>query len=130
MPEFWSGVRQLASPSMIVPASVLVITFSLVFVQLAAVLRALGVSLPLILVAQIVALSRIVARVIPISVIGFGSKDAAIIGMLAQYGIDPALGLAATLLLLVCSYLVTLLLSGLCWWIKPLVIRRAGPSRS
>jgi uncharacterized membrane protein YbhN (UPF0104 family) len=130
MPEFWSGVRQLASPGLIVSASALVIAFSLIFVQLYAVLQALGVSLPWVLVAQMVALSRIVARVIPISVVGWGTKDAAIIAMLAQHGIAETIGLAATLLLLLCSYLVTLLLSGLCWWIKPLVIRRAAPSSS
>jgi uncharacterized membrane protein YbhN (UPF0104 family) len=97
-------------------------------VQLYAVLHALGIDLPFVLVAKIVALSRIVARAIPISVVGFGSKDAAVIGLLAQHGIDPAVGLTATLLWLVCSYLVTLLLSGLCWWIKPLVIRRPAAS--
>ena len=93
-------------------------------------LRSLGVSLSLVLVSQIVAFSRIVARVVPFSVVGFGSKDAAVIGMLAQQGIDPSVGLTATLLFLVCSYLVTLLLSGLCWWIKPLVVRRVAPTSS
>jgi hypothetical protein len=115
---------------LVVPAAALAAAFSLLFIQLDAVLHALGVALPLVLVAKIVAFSRIVARAIPISVVGFGSKDAALIGMLAQHGLDPAVGLAATLLLLVCSYLVTLLLSGLCWWIRPLVIRRAVPSSS
>jgi uncharacterized membrane protein YbhN (UPF0104 family) len=128
MTEFWSGVRHLASPRLIVPLAVTALAFSLIFVQLDAVLRSLGIVLPFVAVAQTVAFSRIVARVIPISVVGFGSKDAAVIGVLAQQGIDPAAGLSATLLLLICSYLVTLLLSGLCWWIKPLVIRRAAPS--
>ena len=130
MPEFWSGIRQLSSPKLFVSAASIVLAFSLLFLQLNAVLLALGINLPLGLVAKIVAFSRIVARVIPISVVGFGSKDAAVIGMLAQHGIDPAVGLTATLLLLVCSYLVTLLLSGLCWWIKPLVVRRPAPSSS
>lgn len=130
MPEFWSGIRQLSSPKLVVSALALALAFSLLFFQLNAILHALGINLPLVLVAKIVAFSRIVARVIPISVVGFGSKDAALIGMLAQHGIDPAVGLMATLLLLVCSYLVTLLLSGLCWWIKPLVVRRPAPSSS
>jgi len=126
MTEFRSGMRELLSPGLIVPLGLAMIAFSLLFLQLEAILRALGIMLPLFKIAQIVAFSRIVARVIPISVVGFGSKDAAVIGMLAKEGLDPAVGLAATLLLLVCSYLVTLLLSGLCWWIKPLTIRRAN----
>ncbi len=130
MTEFWSGIRHLCSVRLVVSAAALAAGFSLLCIQLDAVLRALGVALPLVLVAKIMAFSRIVARVIPISVVGFGSKDAALIGMLHQHGLDPAVGLAATLLLLVCSYLVTLLLSGLCWWIRPLVIRRAEPSSS
>src|SRR3989338_3858229 len=130
MTEFWSGIRHLCSARLVVSAAALALGFSLLFLQLDAVLRALGVALPLVLVAKIMAFSRIVARAVPISVVGFGSKDAALIGMLAQHGLDPAVGLAVTLLLLVCSYLVTLLLSGLCWWIKPLVVRRAPPPSS
>jgi uncharacterized protein (TIRG00374 family) len=130
MTEFWSGMRHLFSLRLLVPLGVAALAFSLLFVQLDVVLRSLGVKLSMILVAKIVAFSRIVARVIPISLVGFGSKDAAVIGMLAQQGVDPSVGLTATLLLLICSYLITLLLSGLCWWIKPLVIRRVAPASS
>ncbi len=126
MTEFWSGMRHLRSPQLIVPLAVVVLAFSLLFVQLESVLRSLGMALPLLLVAKIVALSRILARLIPISVVGFGSKDAAVIWLLAQQNIDPAVGFSVTILWLVCSYLVTLLLSGLCWWIKPLVVRRVS----
>jgi len=127
MTEFWAGFRQLTSGKLLVPLAVSVLAFSLLFFQLDAVLHALGIALPLALVAKIMALSRIAARIIPISVVGFGSKDAAVILMLAQHGIEWSSGIAVTLLLLICTYLLTLLFSGLCWWIKPLVIRRAAP---
>ena len=130
MTELWFGIRQLVSPRLVVPLVLSATAFSLLFLQLDAVLRSLGITLSFVLVAQIAAFSRIVARAIPISVVGFGSKDAAVIGMLAQQGIDPAVGLTVTLLFLLCSYLVTLILSGLCWWIKPLVVRRVAPSGS
>lgn len=130
MTEFWSGMRHLVSLQLVVPLGIAALAFSLLFFQGDAVLRALGITLPFVTVAQIVAFSRIVARIIPISVVGFGSKDAAVIGMLSQQGIDPAIGLTATLLLLVCSYLLTLLLSGLCWWIRPLVVPRVAPAPS
>ncbi len=126
--EFWAGMRQLASLKLVVPLVTSVLSFSILFVQLAAVLRSLGISLSFVLVCQIAALSRIIARIIPISVVGFGSKDAAVIGLLSQQGIEPAVGLTATLLFLVCTYLVTLLLSALCWWVKPLIVRRAQPA--
>ena len=129
MTEFRAGMRQLASARLIIPLGVSVLAFTLLFLQLHAVLRALGLAIPLATTAKIMAFSRIVARVVPLSVVGFGSKDAAVIGMLAQQGIDPSVGLAATVLFLICSYFVTLLLSGLCWWIKPLVVRRASSSR-
>ncbi|MBI2495860.1 MAG: flippase-like domain-containing protein [Candidatus Omnitrophica bacterium] len=130
MTELWSGMRHLVSLRLIVPLGVAALAFSLLFLQLNAVLRSLGIALPMALVAQITSFSRIVGRAIPFSVVGFGTKDAAVIGMLAQHQVDPSIGLTVTLLLLVCSYLVTLLLSGLCWWIKPLVIRRVAPSSS
>ena len=122
--EFWSGIRHLTTPSLLRPLIVSATAFSILFLQLWSVLHALGVSLPFLLIAKIVAFSRIVARAGPLSVVGFGSKDAVIIGVLAQHGLDPAVGLTVTLLLLVSSYLITLLLSGLCWWIKPLMVRR------
>ena len=122
--EFWAGMKQLASPGLIVPLAIAAFAFSLLFFQLDAVLHALGKPLPLVLAAKIMAFSRIISRLVPISVVGFGSKDAAVIGLLAQHGIDPAAGLLVTLLFLLCTYLVTLLLSGVCWWVKPLVVRR------
>lgn len=130
MTEFWAGMHGLLSPRLLVPFAIAALAFALLFMQLDAVLHALGITLPLVQVSKIVAFSRVVGRLIPLSVVGFGSKDAAMIEMLAQHGIDPTVGLTVTLVLLLCSYLVTLLLSGLCWWIKPLVIRRAGRSSS
>ncbi len=130
MTELWSGMRALASAQLVIPLLLTVGAFSLLFVQLHAVLRALGIALPFILVARIMALSRVAARIVPISVVGFGSKDAAVILMLAQQGISVPAGITVTLLFLLCSYLVTLLLSGLCWWVKPLVLRRAAPTTS
>ncbi len=130
MVEFWSGMRQLTSWRLVIPLALSALAFGLLFLQFDAVLRSLGLTLPLAVVAKIVALSRILARIIPVSVVGFGSKDAAVIWLLAQQGIEWSVGLTVTLFLLVCSYLVTLLISGLCWWVKPLVIRRLAPAGS
>ena len=124
MTEFWAGMRSLVSVQLLIPLGVSALSFSILFLQLDAVLRALGISLHLLVLAQVVAFSRIVARLIPLSVMGLGSKDVTVIRLLAQEGVNPLVGLTATLLLLMSSYLLTLLLSGLCWWIKPLVIRR------
>ena len=126
--EFWAGMRHLATWRLVMPLATAAAAFSLLFLQLDAVLRSVGIVLPLALVAKIAALSRIVARAVPVSVVGFGSKDAAVIGLLARQQIEPATGLTVTLLFLVCVYLVTLLLSGVCWWIKPLIVRRVVPS--
>ena len=128
MTEFWSGVRHLLSPRLVIPLGIAALTFSLLFFQMEAVLHALGIALPFILVAKIVALSRITARLLPFSVVGFGTKDAAVIVLLSQQGIAFPVALTAATLFLMCTYLVTLLLSGLCWWIRPLVIRRASRS--
>ena len=130
MTEFWSGIRHLCSLRLIGPFGVAILAFSILFVQFDAILRAMGLVLPFLLVGCIMALSRIAARLIPISVVGFGAKDAAIIVLLSQQSIALPVGLTATLLFLLCSYLVTLLLSGVCWWIRPLVIRRVAPSSS
>ncbi|MBI4343687.1 MAG: flippase-like domain-containing protein [Candidatus Omnitrophica bacterium] len=126
MTEFWSGMRHLASPRLLIPLALTGLAFSLLFVQLNAVLRAMGIALPFVVVARMMALSRVAARLVPVSLVGFGSKDAALIWLLAQQRVDVVAGIAVALLLLICSYLVTLLLSGVCWWINPLLIRRAA----
>lgn len=130
MTELWAGLRHLCSLKLVAPLGAAALAFSLLFFQLDAILRALGIVLPFVLVARIIALSRILARLVPVSIVGFGSKDAAVIWLLAQQGIDPAVGFTVTLLFLMCSYLISLVLSGLCWWIKPLVIRRVAPTSS
>ncbi len=126
--ELWSGLKSLTSPRLVLPMAVSALSFAILFVQFDAILSSMGVALPFVQVARIIALSRIAARFVPVSLVGFGSKDAAVIVLLSQHGVDVSVALTATLLFLVCSYLVTLLLSGLCWWVKPLVIRRAVSS--
>lgn len=130
MAEFWAGVGQLVSLPLLAPLGLSALAFSLLFFQLDAVLRAMGLGVSFALLARFMALSRITARFLPLSVVGFGSKDVLLILLLRQHGIAAADGLAAALLLLICSHLVTLLLSGLAWWIKPLVIQRAAPASS
>ena len=130
MTELKAGLRQLLSPQLLSPFLVAALAFSLLFFQLDAVLRSLDITLPFLVIAQVMAFSRLVGRVIPVSVLGFGSKDAAVIWTLAQHGISPSVGLTATLLLLLASYVITLLVSALCWWVKPLIVRRAQTTSS
>lgn len=124
-PELRSGLQQLFTPNLLMPLLLALVAFSCLLFQLDAVLRSLGVHLPFLVVAQIMAFSRLSGRVIPLSVFGFGSKDAVVILLLEQHGVAASVGLTAALLLLLTSYLVTLLVSALCWWFKPLVVRRA-----
>ena len=126
MTEFRAGIKKLISWDLVLPLGISLISFSILFVQLYAILKALGIiTVPFITLTRIVGLSRVAARLIPISIAGFGSKDAATIWLLSQYAIDPAIGLTVTLLFLICSYVVTLLLSAVSWWIKPLIVRKA-----
>ena len=128
--EFWAGMRRLSSPRLIVPLGLAAAAFSLLFFQLDAVLRSMGLALPFLLIGQLVALSRLAARLAPLSLVGLGTKDLTVVVLLSRQGIEPTLGVTAVLLLLVGSYFITLLLSGMCWRIKPLVIRRLAPSSS
>ena len=123
--EFWSGMRHLVSWKLLVPLAVTLLGFSLLFIQFDLVLRALGVTLPIGLLGQMIALSRFAARLIPMSVAGFGSKDVLLIMVLMRHGLVFSTAATSTLLFYLCSYLLTLLLSGLCWRIKPLTVRRA-----
>lgn len=127
MADFWAGMKVLRSPGLLWPLGVAALAFSTIFGQFYSIVHAQGLPITFGLAVKIAAFSRIVARAIPFSVVGYGTKDAAVIGMLTNYGVDPAVAVTTTLLYLVCSYLLTLLLSGLCWWIKPLRISRFAP---
>jgi hypothetical protein len=70
-------------------------------------------------------LGQFAARLVPVSLAGFGLKDTAVIALLAQHGLALSTAATAAVFFLVCSYLPMLLLSGLCWWIKPLIVRRS-----
>jgi len=126
MTEFKAGLSALRSRRLAIPLVLSAVAFGLLFVQLGAILKALGIVLPFIVIAKIMAISRIAARLVPVSIVGFGSKDAALIALLAQQGVELSVAVATALLMLMTSYLVTLLLSGICWWVKPLVVRRAA----
>lgn len=130
MTDFWGGMRQFASVKLLIPLGIIGLSFCLLFLQLDVVLRSLQVNLPFLLIGQITAFSRLVARVIPVSIAGFGTKDAAVIGLLKNQGVDPSVGLTATLIWLVSSYLVALVISALAWWIKPLTVRRVVQTSS
>jgi uncharacterized protein (TIRG00374 family) len=128
MTEFWAGMKAYTTSWLALPLVTGLVSFLLLFVQFHAVLKSMAIALPFALVARITSFSRIAARFMPVSVAGFGAKDAAIIVLLSQQRIEWPVALTAVLLWLLCSYVVTLLLAGLCWWIKPLVIQRAAPA--
>lgn len=130
MTEFKAGLRALLSVKLLVPLLMAALAFSLLFAEFNAVLRSLDLHVSLIVVAQILALSRFAARLVPISVAGFGSKDAAVIWLLSQHGVAVPVVTTAAILFHLCTYLLTLLLSGLCWWVKPLMVRRARHASS
>lgn len=122
--DFRYGMRHLGSVQLIIPLILSIAAYGVLFFQFDALLRAVGISLPFLVIAQVVALSRLASRLIPLSIVGYGSKDLTMVAILVQQGIDISLGVTVTVLFLVCSYLLTLLLSGLCWWVKPLTIQR------
>lgn len=128
MTEWWAGFRHLVRGSLVIPLALAALAFSILFLQLDAVLHAIGLSVPFLFVCQLMALSRIAARLIPVSFVGFGTKDAAIILLLLRHHVELPVAIAVPILFLLCTYPVMLLLSGICWWIKPLVVRRAAAS--
>ncbi len=100
------------------------LAFSLFFIEMDAVLRGMGLNPAGLPVGQIMSLSQFAARLVPVSVAGFGLKDAAVIALLTQHGLALSTAITAAVLFLVCSYLPMLLLNGVCWWIKPLIVYR------
>jgi len=71
--------------------------------------------------AMVFYMSKMISRLVPVSFVGWGSKDVSLILIFKNIGIDEKLAFAFTILFLFSSYFVSLLLGFIAWERKVLL---------
>jgi uncharacterized protein (TIRG00374 family) len=100
------------------------IAYGFYFMQCFLLATALSLPIDFLQAAYAAALGGLVA-LIPVSISGLGTREAAIVAYLGRWGIPSEAALSYSLLLFATFYLGAGLLGALAWWIKP-VQRVAG----
>ena len=117
--RFQQGLRPLLTPRLILPLLLTQVAYLLFFEQ--GQLLAQAVDLPVGIVYLAVSLSVAgVVTLLPISISGLGTRDAALIAMLAPLGITAAHTMAFSTLYFLTFYIVGGIIGAVAWQLKPL----------
>jgi len=118
--EFYSGIQGLVSSRLVFPVLLTVAAYTVYFGQ--CYLLALSLNLPLsfFYVGACMAVSFLVAM-IPVSIAGIGTRDAALIALFSLRGVTAESALSYSLLVLFTFYIATAVMGVVAWQIKPLM---------
>ena len=121
LPEVRAGMRQLTWRSLLVAVVLTLLAYGIFFGQCYLLARALGLSAELVPVTFAVALGSLVT-LIPVSISGLGTREAAMIAYLNSVGVQAEAALSFSLLVFVTFYIAGGLIGAVAWWIKPVPI--------
>jgi hypothetical protein len=116
--EMRAGMRQLSLFSALLSAGFTVLAYGIFFGQCYLLALALNMPLSYIQVSYAVAIGSLVT-LLPISISGLGTREAAIIAYLGTAGIPSEQALGFSLLVFATFYVSGGLLGAVAWWIKP-----------
>lgn len=122
--ELWRPLSRLALGELVVPALLTAVQWALLFVGGFALIRALGIPLGLGEAVWCISLSTAVSLV-PVSVSGIGTRDAALVALFSTRGIGAPEALTFALLYLVWSLVFSNGIGAWLWFRNPPELRRA-----
>jgi uncharacterized protein (TIRG00374 family) len=111
-------LKELSWKSILAASFLTAAAYGLFFTQCFLLAKGIDLQAGFRTVSFAVALGSLVT-LIPISISGLGTREAAMIAYLGSAGIPPAKGLAYSLLVFVTFYIAGALLGALAWLIKP-----------
>ena len=123
MAELRQGLLMLKWPSVLAGITLTVFSYSIFFGQCYLLAMALDLQVGFTVVTCAVALGSLVA-LLPISISGLGTREAAIVAYLAMADIPPEAALGFSLLIFVTFYIGGGLLGALAWSIKPVKLTK------
>jgi hypothetical protein len=120
---FYKSFSEFKNIKLLKPAVISFIGFTIFFIQAFFVAYALNMDLSFTDLAKVISLTRLIARVIPLSIFGLGSKDVAFVAVLHKnFHIEIAKGIAFSIIFLFTSYIISAITGAVCWFIKPIRI--------
>jgi uncharacterized protein (TIRG00374 family) len=113
-----NGLRALTLPWLARAAGLTVLAYGIFFAQCYLLAMALGLSVGYAQVSYAVALGSLVT-LLPVSISGLGTREAAIIAYLGMAGVPAEGALAFSLLVFATFYVAGGLMGAIAWWVKP-----------
>ena len=116
--ELRNGLRQLSLPWLLAAVGLTVLAYVIFFGQCYLLALALELKISFVQVSFAVALGSLVT-LLPISISGLGTREAAIVAYLGTAGVPAEMALGFSLLVFVTFYITGGLIGAVAWWIKP-----------
>ena len=120
--EMRLGVRQLTMYRLLVASGLTVVAYTVLFAQSYLLALAVNMQANFAVVTYAMALGSLVT-LLPISVSGLGTREAAIVAYLGLHGVSPTVALGFSLLVFTTFYIAGGVLGAVAWWIKPISLR-------
>ena len=125
MEDFYEGVQALKKPALAVPFLLSVLSY--VFFFALCYFLALAMSIPISLPYLVLAITIVnVISIVPVSVMGVGTRDWCLIQLFAIKGISAAVALTYSMLLLIVLGLIASGLGAWSWFHHPLSLKDTG----
>jgi uncharacterized protein (TIRG00374 family) len=116
--ELRNGLRQLSLLWLLAAVGLTTLAYVIFFGQCYLLALALGLKISFVQVSFAVALGSLVT-LLPISISGLGTREAAIVAYLGTAGVSAEMALGFSLLVFVTFYIAGGLMGAVAWWIKP-----------
>jgi len=116
--DFWRDLKNYRPANWLVIFFITALSWFFYYLQMYFLAKAVGLSAPFIYLAVCVTLAGLVT-LLPISISGIGTRDAALILLLAPLGIARETVVVFSALILL-AFVASALLGLICWWLKPL----------
>lgn len=117
--ELRRGLKQVSVRVVILGAGLTLLSYGLYFGQCYLLARALQIEVPLRAIVFSIAIGGLVT-LLPVSISGIGTRDAAIIFYLGQYAVQPETALSFSLLVFLVFYVLAGIIGALAWWAQPI----------
>lgn len=120
--DFYDGIDSLNSLNLLLPALLSLFAYFVFFFQCYFISLALDISIPFFYLAFSISIANIIA-LIPVSVSGIGTRDAALILFFSFIGLSKEVAVSFSFLFLFSSLLLKDLIGGIVWIKEPVEIK-------
>ena len=129
LPEMRLGLRQLRWSWLLAASALTVLAYTIFFGQCYLLALALGLNTSFVQISFAVTLGSLMT-LLPISISGLGTREAAIVAYLGTVGVPYEAALGFSLLVFATFYVAGGLMGAVAWWMKPIPLDRAQMSKA